>query len=63
MLIPHLVSGNVDKKRGSYTSNIVIIVTNLFKNDVKYKYILDYDYQEFYEWIWISCNNNTFIIG
>ena len=41
--------------------NIVVTVTNLSKNEVEYKSIQDYDYEEFCEWIWISCNYIPFM--
>lgn len=41
--------------------NIVITVTNLSKNEVEYKSIRDFDYSEFCEWIWISCNYIPFM--
>lgn len=39
-------------------SNIDVIVTvsNLSKNKVEYKSIKDFEYQDFIDWIWISCN-------
>ncbi|RED49421.1 patatin-like phospholipase family protein [Seonamhaeicola aphaedonensis] len=36
--------------------DVVITVSNLSKNRVEYKSINDYNYDEFCEWIWISCN-------
>jgi NTE family protein len=41
--------------------NIVVTVTNLSRNDVEYKCIRDYDYDDFCEWIWISCNYIPFM--
>jgi len=41
--------------------NIVVTVTNLSKNDVEYKSIKDFDYEEFCDWIWISCNYIPFM--
>lgn len=40
-------------------TNIVVTVTNLSLNDVEYKCIRDFDYDEFCDWIWISCNLET----
>lgn len=40
---------------------VVVAVTNLSKNEVEYKSIKDYDYDEFCEWIWISCNYIPFM--
>ncbi|MGL2966746.1 patatin-like phospholipase family protein [Flavobacterium sp. XGLA_31] len=41
--------------------DIVVTVTNLSKNDVEYKSIKDFDYKEFCEWVWISCNYIPFM--
>jgi NTE family protein len=41
--------------------DIVITVTNLSKNEVEYKSIADFDYNEFCDWIWISCNYIPFM--
>jgi NTE family protein len=41
--------------------NIVVTVTNLSLNDVEYKCIRDFDYDEFIDWIWISCNYIPFM--
>jgi predicted patatin/cPLA2 family phospholipase len=39
----------------------VVTVTNLTINQVEYKCIEDFDYDEFCEWIWISCNYVPFM--
>ena len=41
--------------------DIVVTVSNLSLNQVEYKSIKDYDYDEFCEWIWISCNYTPFM--
>jgi len=41
--------------------NIVVTVTNLSKNEVEYKSINDFNYYEFCDWIWISCNYIPFM--
>ncbi|MCX7549867.1 patatin-like phospholipase family protein [Xanthomarina sp. F2636L] len=41
--------------------DIVITVSNLSLNQVEYKSIKDFDYDEFCEWIWISCNYTPFM--
>ena len=43
------------------TCDIVVTVTNLSKNDVEYKSIKDFEYHEFCDWIWISCNYIPFM--
>ncbi len=35
---------------------VVITVSNLTKNKIEYKSIKDYGYDEFTQWIWVSCN-------
>lgn len=42
-------------------TNIVVTVTNLSLNEVEYKCIRDFDYDEFCDWIWISCNYIPFM--
>jgi NTE family protein len=41
--------------------DVIVTVTNLSKNDVEYKSIKDFEYNEFCEWIWISCNYIPFM--
>ena len=41
--------------------DIVVTVSNLSMNQVEYKSINDYSYDEFCEWIWISCNYTPFM--
>ncbi len=41
--------------------DIVITVSNLSLNQVEYKSIMDFTYDEFCEWIWISCNYTPFM--
>ncbi|MGM0635611.1 MAG: patatin-like phospholipase family protein [Bacteroidota bacterium] len=36
--------------------DIVVTVSNLTRNKIEYKSIHDFSYQEFVDWIWISCN-------
>jgi NTE family protein len=40
---------------------IVITVTNLSTNEVEYKTLSDFDYDDFCDWIWISCNYIPFM--
>ncbi len=37
-------------------ADLVVTVSNLSLNKVEYKSIKDFDYDEFLDWIWISCN-------
>jgi len=41
--------------------NIVVTVTNISRNEVEYKAIKDFDYEDFCDWIWISCNYIPFM--
>ena len=41
--------------------DIVVTVSNLSLNQVEYKSINDFEYEEFCEWIWISCNYTPFM--
>lgn len=41
--------------------DVVITVSNLSQNRVEYKSIKDFSYEEFCEWIWISCNYIPFM--
>lgn len=41
--------------------DIVVTVANLSLNQVEYKSINDFDYEDFCEWIWISCNYTPFM--
>ena len=40
---------------------IVVTVSNISLNEVEYKSIHDYSYEDFCEWIWISCNYAPFM--
>ena len=41
--------------------NVVVTVSNLSKNRVEYKEIKDFGYEDFCDWIWISCNYIPFM--
>lgn len=41
--------------------DVVVTVSNLSKNSVEYKSINDFSYEEFCDWIWISCNYVPFM--
>jgi len=41
--------------------DIVVTVSNLSMNEVEYKSINEYNYEDFCEWIWISCNYIPFM--
>ncbi|HSM62893.1 MAG TPA: patatin-like phospholipase family protein [Gillisia sp.] len=41
--------------------DIVVTVSNISLNEVEYKSIHDYSYEDFCDWIWISCNYAPFM--
>ena len=41
--------------------DVIVTVSNLSKNGVEYKSIKDFSYDEFCDWIWISCNYIPFM--
>ena len=41
--------------------DVVVTVSNLSLNQVEYKSINEFDYDEFCEWIWVSCNYTPFM--
>lgn len=43
------------------SKDVVVTVSNLSLNQVEYKSIKDFSYEEFVEWIWISCNYTPFM--
>lgn len=40
---------------------LVVTVSNLSMNQIEYKSINDYNYEDFCDWIWISCNYTPFM--
>lgn len=43
------------------SKNIFVTVSNLSLNSVEYKSIKDYSYDDFCDWVWISCNYIPFM--
>lgn len=41
--------------------DVIVTVSNLSKNRVEYKSIKDFSYEDFCDWIWISCNYIPFM--
>lgn len=41
--------------------DVVVTVSNLSMNRVEYKSIMDFDYDDFCDWIWMSCNYVPFM--
>ncbi|CDF78830.1 patanin-like phospholipase family protein [Formosa agariphila KMM 3901] len=42
-------------------TDVVVTVSNLSINQTEYKSLKDFEYDEFCEWIWISCNYTPFM--
>lgn len=55
------ISINDFNKVKSSKKEIVVTVSNLTENRVEYKSINDYEYNDFCEWIWGSCNYVPFM--
>lgn len=49
------------EKLQSGPKEIIVTVSNLSLNQVEYKSINDFGYQDFIDWIWISCNYTPFM--
>lgn len=45
----------------SQVDDVVVTVSNLSKNRVEYKSIHEFEYDDFCDWIWISCNYIPFM--
>src|SRR5690554_464296 len=60
-LIKKTVSEDEFAELKASQKDVVITVSNLSLNQVEYKSIKDFDYEEFLEWVWISCNYTPFM--
>lgn len=60
-----LISATLTKEEFSRlqasTKDIVVTVSNISLNSVEYKSVKDFEYEEFCDWIWISCNYTPFM--
>lgn len=60
-----LISRKITKedflKAKKTNKDVVVTVSNLTKNNIEYKSIKDFSYEEFCDWIWISCNYIPFM--
>ncbi|MCB4808359.1 patatin-like phospholipase family protein [Tamlana sp. 62-3] len=56
----HFTEGDFDLIRAT-KEDVVVTVSNLSMNCVEYKSINDFTYEEFCDWIWISCNYIPFM--
>ncbi|WP_024769601.1 patatin-like phospholipase family protein [Aquimarina macrocephali] len=60
-LIESAISESYFEELKSGEKDIIITVTNLSTNEVEYKSIKECTYQDFLDWIWISCNYPPFM--
>ncbi|EGV42764.1 patatin-like phospholipase family protein [Bizionia argentinensis JUB59] len=60
-LIRKTLSESEFEKLKASNRDVVVTVSNLSLNQVEYKSIKDFTYDEFCEWIWISCNYTPFM--
>ncbi|MDO6759332.1 patatin-like phospholipase family protein [Tamlana sp. 2_MG-2023] len=56
----HFTEAYYDQIRAT-KEDVVVTVSNLSKNIVEYKSIKDFTYEEFCDWVWISCNYIPFM--
>ena len=63
--LKHYIRNNFSEKEflilKKSSKDIIVTVTNITKNCVEYKSILECDYDDFCDWIWISCNYIPFM--
>lgn len=60
-LIKRTITVEEFEKLKNGPQDLVVTVSNLSLNQVEYKSIKECDYDEFCEWIWISCNYTPFM--
>lgn len=60
-LIRNSLSREEFEEAKNKVEDLVVTVSNLSNNSVEYKSIKDYSYEEFCDWIWISCNYVPFM--
>ncbi len=60
-LVGNAISKKDFKKLQSVDSDVIITVTNLSTNEVEYKSVKDCDYEDYLDWVWISCNYPPFM--
>ncbi len=60
-LIGSAISESYFKELQSGDTDVVVTVTNLSANEVEYKSIKECLYEDFLDWIWISCNYPPFM--
>ncbi len=60
-LIKRAIPKSYFKELQSRQTDVVVTVTNLSANEVEYKSIKECLYEDFIDWIWISCNYPPFM--
>ncbi|RMA58634.1 patatin-like phospholipase family protein [Ulvibacter antarcticus] len=60
-LIKNTISEKDFEQLKATKRDVVVTVSNLSLNQVEYKSINDFDYNDFCDWIWISCNYIPFM--
>ncbi len=60
-LISEAISIEEFNKLQNSNKEIVVTVSNLSLNQIEYKSINDFEYEDFCDWIWISCNYTPFM--
>lgn len=60
-LIKESITPNEFEVLKAGSADLVVTVSNLSLNQVEYKSIRDFSYDDFCEWIWISCNYIPFM--
>ncbi|QAA80373.1 patatin-like phospholipase family protein [Aequorivita sp. H23M31] len=60
-LIKKTLSESEFEKLKSSDKDVVVTVSNLSLNQVEYKSVNDFSYDDFCDWIWISCNFAPFM--
>jgi predicted patatin/cPLA2 family phospholipase len=60
-LIKEHVSEDGFKALQQLKAEVLVTVSNLSLNQVEYKSIKDFEYDDFCEWVWISCNYTPFM--
>ena len=60
-LIRESLSMDEFKRLRATQKDVVVTVSNLTENKVEYKSIKDFEYDEFCDWVWVSCNYVPFM--
>ena len=60
-LILNTISREEFEELKAGNKDLVVTVSNISLNEVEYKSLKDYDYENFCEWVWISCNYAPFM--